>query len=137
MPKVSFGLLWMVPYSASGPAHVVEGQVAVSLSPKIVHSSAQPGHQVKQLKTEKWHEKGLFCLHTHCSLLKSRGLFWWKWLLGQSVAALNFKSYWRAMEQSGADKNGMGGIPTSLGAQNTIQICRQMRLDLTIPNSLI
>ena len=73
----------------------------------------------------------------HCSLLKSRGLFWWKWLLGQSVAALNFKSYWRAMEQSGAGKNGMGGIPTSLGAQNTIQICRQMRLDLTIPNSLI
>ena len=24
--------------------------------------------------------------------LKSRGLFWWKWLSGQSVAALNFKS---------------------------------------------
>ena len=41
------------------------------------------------------------------------------------------------MEQSGAEKNGMGGILTSLGAQNTIQICRQMRLDLTIPNSLI
>ena len=74
---------------------------------------------------------------THCSLLKSRELFWWKWLLGQSVAALNFKSFWRAMEQSGADENGMGVIPTSLGAQNTNQICRQMRLDLTIPNSLI
>ena len=76
-------------------------------------------------------------MHAHCSLLKSRGLFWWKWLLGQSVAALNFKSYWRAMEQSGADKNGMGGIPTSLGARNTIPNCRQMRLDMTIPNSLI
>merc|ERR1712142_268565 len=76
-------------------------------------------------------------VYTHCSLLKNRGLFWWKWLLGQSVAALSFKSYWRAMEQSGADKNGMGGIPTSLGARNTIPNCRQMRLDMTIPNSLI
>ena len=74
---------------------------------------------------------------SHCSLPQSRKLFWLKWPLGQLEAALNFKSFWRAMEQSGANKNGMGGIPTSLGAQNTIQICQQMRLDLTGPNSLI
>ena len=42
------------------------------------------------------------------------------------------------LDGHGADKNGMdGGIPTSLGAQNTVQICQQMRLDLTGPNSLI
>ena len=41
------------------------------------------------------------------------------------------------MEQSGADQNGMGGIPTCLGAHNTIQNCPKMHLDMTIPNSLI
>ena len=74
---------------------------------------------------------------THCSLLRSRGLFWWKWLIGQAVAALNFILNCRVMEQSGADKNYIGGILACLGAQNTIQICSKMDLDLTIPNSLI
>ena len=76
-------------------------------------------------------------IDTHCSLLRSRGLFWWKWLIGQAVAALNFILNCRVMEQSGADKNYMGRILACLGAQNTIQICRKMDLDLTIPNSLI
>ena len=74
---------------------------------------------------------------SHCSLLRSRGLFWWKWLIGQAVAALNFILNCRVMEQSGADENYIGGILACLGAQNTIQICRKMDLDLTIPNSLI
>ena len=74
---------------------------------------------------------------SHCSLLRSRELFWWKWLIGQAVAALNFILNCRVMEQSGADENYIGGILACLGAQNTIQICRKMDLDLTIPNSLI
>ena len=70
-------------------------------------------------------------------MVRSQDLFWWKWLTGQAMAALNYKLNLRVMEQSGADQNGMGGVPTCLGAHNTIQICRKMHLDLTIPNSLI
>ena len=75
--------------------------------------------------------------HTHNGMVRSQDLFWWKWLTGQAMAALNYKLNLRVMEQSGADQNGMGGIPTCLGAHNTIQNCRKMHLDMTIPNSLI
>ena len=70
-------------------------------------------------------------------MVRIQDLFWWKWLTGQAMAALNYKLNLRVMEQSGADQNCMGGIPPCLGAHNTIQICRKMHLDLTIPNSLI
>ena len=73
----------------------------------------------------------------HNGMVRSQDLFWWKWLTGQAMAALNYKLNLRVMEQSGADQNCMGGIPPCLGAHNTIQICRKMHLDLTIPNSLI
>ena len=49
------------------------------------------------------------------------------------VLVLNFITNWRIMEQTKM----MRGILTCLGAQNVIQICRKMHLDLTIPNSLI
>ena len=65
---------------------------------------------------------------THNGMVRSQDLFWWKWLTGQAMAALNYKSNLRVMEQSGADQNGMGGIPTCLGAHNTIQNCHQMHL---------
>ena len=74
---------------------------------------------------------------THNGMVRSQDLFWWKWLTGQAMAALNYKLNLRVMEQSGADQNYMGGILPCLGAHNTIQICRKMHLDLTIPNSLI
>lgn len=70
---------------------------------------------------------------SHNGIVRSQDLFWWKWLTGQAMAALNYKLNLRVMEQSGADQNCMGGIPPCLGAHNTIQICRKMHLDLTIP----
>ena len=48
----------------------------------------------------------------HNGMVRSQDLFWWKWLTGQAMAALNYKLILRVMEQSGADQNGMGGIPT-------------------------
>ena len=79
----------------------------------------------------------VFFVLSHNGMVRSQDLFWWKWLTGQAMAALNYKLNLRVMEQSGADQNGMGGIPTCLGAHNTIQNCRKMHLDMTIPNSLI
>ena len=73
----------------------------------------------------------------HNGMVRSQDLFWWKWLTGQAMAALNYKLILRVMEQSGADQNGMGGIPSCLGAHNTSQNCPKMHLDMTIPNSLI
>jgi len=70
-------------------------------------------------------------------MVRSQDLFWWKWLTGQAMAALNYKSNLRVMEQSGADQNGMGGIPSCSEAHNTIQNCPNMDLDMAIPNSLI
>ena len=75
--------------------------------------------------------------HSHNGMVRSQDLFWWKWLTGQAMAALNYKLNLRVMEQSGADQNGMGVIPTCLGAHNTIQNCPKMHLDMAIPNSLI
>ena len=82
-------------------------------------------------------EMGPLLQSSHNGMVRSQDLFWWKWLTGQAMAALNYKLILRVMEQSGADQNGMGGIPTCLGAQNTIQNCHKMDLDMTIPNSLI
>ena len=96
---------------------------------------------INNIYTSIWRIDYTFCTEdSRASTLffaKKQGIVLVEMAVGQAMAALNFKSYWRAMEQSGADKNYTGGIPTSLGAQSTIQICRQMRLDLTIPNSLI
>ena len=75
--------------------------------------------------------------HPHNGMVRSQDLFWWKWLTGQALAALNYISNLRVMEQSGADQNGMGGIPSCLGAHNTSQNCPKMHLDMAIPNSLI
>ena len=97
----------------------------------------QPMQVAELLNYRRVWYQSLNSIAAHCSLLRSRGLFWWKWLIGQAMAALNFILNCRVMEQSGADENYIGGILACLGAQNTIQICRKMDLDLTIPNSLI